>query len=260
MFKFAGRLQGVRRIDSFDSPGIGWPADVVTKIEGEDMRRLLLWFALFSMFPISAGAVEIYGNFPDTIHPGERYVIYSHGFIAEGTDPRPVSPKYGLYDFPALKQAIFNDGGFNLIAYQRPKNTDIAAYVKTLESWVHRLVQAGVAPSRITLVGFSRGSLLTAYASSDLASLGINTALLAICDHGDIERDPPGPPLMLGGNLLTIYETSDIYGSCAKLAARSHLSSFKEIAISTGKAHGAFFQPRPEWVQPLKAWIEKTNR
>jgi len=87
--------------------------------------------------------------------------------------------------------------------------------------------------------------------------LGINTALLAICEDGDFERDPP---LILGGNLLSIYETSDELGSCSKLAARSHLTSFKEVAISTGKGHGAFFQSLPEWMRPLRAWIAETNR
>jgi hypothetical protein len=61
-------------------------------------------------------------------------------------------------------------------------------------------------------------------------------------------------------NVLSIYETSDELGSCATLAARSHLTSFKEVAISTGKTHGAFFQPLPQWVKPLKTWISRTNR
>ena len=209
------------------------------------------------LVPISSGAVEIYEKFPHTIHAKERYVIYSHGLIVEGVDPKPISPKYGEYDFPGIKQALFSAGGFNLIAYQRPKNTDFDAYVKTLKSWVKRLLDAGVSPHRITLIGFSRGGQTTSYASSDLASDGINTALIAICKDGDFERDPP---LILGGTLLSIYETSDELGSCARLAARSHLVSFKEVAISTGKGHGAFFQPLPEWIRPLKSWIARTNR
>ena len=207
--------------------------------------------------PLGCQAVELYDHLPDAIHADERYVIYSHGLIVEGNDPKPISPRYGQYDFPAIKQALFSAGGFNLIAYQRPKNTDFNGYVETLKSWVRRLLKAGVPPSRITLVGFSRGGQTTAYASSDLAAEGINTALLAICTAGDFEREPP---LVLAGNLLSIYETSDELGSCAKLAARSHLVSFKEVAISTGRKHGAFFQPLPQWVQPLKAWIAETNR
>src|ERR1700730_10994879 len=53
---------------------------------------------------------------------------------------------------------------------------------------------------------------------------------------------------------------ADVVGSCSKLAARSHLTSFREIAITTGRKHGAFFGPLPEWVRSLRAWIAETNR
>jgi hypothetical protein len=222
----------------------------------ENKMHRILWLALAMLVPICSRAAEIYDRFPDTVRAGERYVIYSHGLIVEGDDPKPVSPKYGEYDFPAIKQALFSGGGFNLIAFQRPKSLD-DSYADTLKSWVRRLLDAGVKPSRITLVGFSRGAQLTALASSGLATAGINTALLAICEDGEVSQ---APGLILGGNLLSIYETSDELGSCAKLAGRSHLKSFQEVSISTGKKHGAFFQPLPQWIRPLKAWIAKTNR
>src|SRR5580698_276751 len=98
------------------------------------------------LMPLCCRAVELYDNFPDTIHANERYVIYSHGLIVEGDDPKPLSPKYGEYDFPGIKQALFSAGGFNLIAYQRPKNADFDGYVETLKSWVKRLLDAGVRP------------------------------------------------------------------------------------------------------------------
>jgi hypothetical protein len=221
------------------------------------LRPWIVFSILVVAFPFSTEAASIYTSFPDTVHSSERYVIYSHGLIAEGDDPRPISPKFGQYNFPAIKQAIFEGGGFNLIAYQRQRNADFDTYVATLEFWVRRLLDAGVKPSRITLVGFSRGGQLTAYASSNVASDGINTAILAICTGGDFYRDPP---LILRGNLLSIYETSDEVGSCAKLAARGHLLSFTEVAISTGRGHGAFFQPLPAWLAPLKEWIRRTNR
>jgi hypothetical protein len=216
-----------------------------------------------ALIPINARAVELYDHFPEKVHANERYVLYSHGLIAEGTDPRPVSPQYGQYDFPAIKQAIFAGGNFNLVAPQRPKDPDYNNYVSSVESWVHRLIKAGVKPSRITLVGFSRGGQLTAVISSRLSHEGINTAILAICQEGDFVSEPPFPGPehpALGGNFLSIYETSDIVGTCGKLAARSNLQSFKEVAISTGKAHAAFFRPMQEWVEPLKTWIAATNR
>jgi hypothetical protein len=69
-----------------------------------------------------------------------------------------------------------------------------------------------------------------------------------------------GAPIVLGGNVLSIYESSDTEGSCKALAARGHLDSFKEIVLSTGRGHGTFFQPDQRWVAPLKAWIAATNR
>jgi hypothetical protein len=222
--------------------------------------RAVLSVALLIMgIPSNSHAVQIYEELPADIHADERYVIFSHGLIAEGEDPKPISPKYGVYDFPAIKQALFMGGGFNLIAVQRKKGIEFDNHVSQLESSVRQLLKAGVKPSRITLVGFSRGGQLTAVASDHLASQGINTAILAICTDGDF-ADDSGPPLVFGGNFLSIYETSDELGSCATLAGRSHLTSFQEVAISTGHAHGAFFEPRAAWIRPLKAWIAKTNR
>ena len=223
------------------------------------MRLLAAALLLTVCAPLHAQAVQLYEQFPSEIHAGQRYVIFSHGFIAEGDDPKPISPKFGLYDFPALKQALFQGGGFNLIAVQRKKDQPFETHVSQLESWVHQLRAAGVAPSRITIVGFSRGAQITGVASGHLVAEGINTALLAICSDSDFVDDS-GTPLALGGNFLSIYETSDQYGSCAKVAKRSQLRSFKEVAISTGKAHGAFFEPRADWIQPLRAWISANSR
>jgi hypothetical protein len=157
-----------------------------------------------------------------------------------------------------LCQWLFDGGKFNLIAHQRPADTEIAAYVATLESWVRRLIDSGVRPSRITLVGFSRGGFLTAFASSRLKEFGVNTALMAVCREGGIEG---GPPVSLGGHFLSIYETTDVMHSCKTLAAQSSgLQSFEEVALSTGRRHGAFYEPLPEWVVPLKRWIRETNR
>lgn len=60
--------------------------------------------------------------------------------------------------------------------------------------------------------------------------------------------------------MLSIYETSDVAGTCAPLADDRALASFEEVAISTGRSHGAFHRPLAEWTEPLKRWIDETNR
>jgi hypothetical protein len=223
------------------------PANTVTQV--------LLLALILPVLPVHA--VDIYSTLPDKINPRERYVFYSHGLIVEGTDESPIHPEFGVYDFPAIKKALFKGGGFNLIAYHRPKNAEVEEHAVMLERWVRRLLAAGVPASRITIVGFSRGSGITAYASARLRDVGVNTALMGACTNGDIKSPEP---LVLVGNLLNIYETTDSVLSCVALAKHSNLNSFKEIAISTGKKHGAFLRPRPEWVSPLKEWIRETNK
>jgi pimeloyl-ACP methyl ester carboxylesterase len=213
---------------------------------------------LTTIFLISASHTdELYDAFPSEIHADQRYVFYSHGLIVEGENSRPEHPEYGVYEFPAIKHAIFENGGFNLIAHHRPKNTDMFSYADQLVAWVHQLIQSGVSPSNISLVGFSRGGQITALAANSLKDTGINTAIMAICSNGDFRIDQP---LSFGGHVLSIYETSDVVTSCNLLLERSvDAQSTKEVSITTGKKHGAFFTPLPEWIAPLKEWIRETN-
>lgn len=219
--------------------------------------RNLFIGVFFLLLPELLLAEELYPGVPDTIHAEQRYVIYSHGFIVEGDNPRPEHPVFGFYEFELIKQALFDEGEFNVIAYHRPANIPISEAVQQLVSWTQQLLDAGVEPSRITLVGFSRGGHLTGFAGSELRGTGINIGLLAACYMNDLVYDPP---VILSGKVLSIYETSDVADSCETLINRSEADDFREIAISTGLSHGAFFQPREAWLAPLKSWIKETNR
>jgi Phospholipase/Carboxylesterase len=198
-----------------------------------------------------AQAGELFTQFPKTINANEKYVFYSHGYIVEGSNPTPVHPRFGIYDFPAIKTALAASD-FNLIAYHRPANTNPEQWANKLADDVHALMAAGVPPQNITLLGFSRGGMITALASSNLALEKLNTILMASCGGWINAR----PKLKLAGRVLSIYETSDRFGTCKKLIERSeNVTLFTEIAISTGKEHGAFFTPRKEWVDPVLKWI-----
>jgi hypothetical protein len=62
----------------------------------------------------------------------------------------------------------------------------------------------------------------------------------------------------LHGRLLSIYESTDAALSCKELANRSvGLSSFQEIAITTGREHGAFYEPLAVWIEPLTEWTQQ---
>lgn len=211
---------------------------------------LTIGFAMTANFA-DARAGTLYTAFPAHINPAEKYVFYSHGFIVEGTNETPAHPRFGTYDFPAIKAAL-SASDFTLIAYHRPAGTDPKAWADKLAKDVHTLITAGVPTRNITLMGFSRGGMITALASSQLSMPDLNTILMASCGGWIDAR----PEIKLAGKVLSVYETSDRFGTCQKLIERSeNVTAFTEIAISTGKEHGAFFTPRNEWVEPVLRWI-----
>ncbi len=196
----------------------------------------------------------LYDNFPDEIDPQAKYLFYSHGFIVEGDDPKPVHPRWGSYDFPKVKESLLGIG-HHLIAYHRPAGTDAHEHAKKLSNEAKVLIAKGVAPENITFIGFSRGGSISILVSDMLKDKDLNFAILAAC--GSYIND--NQTIEFYGNILSIRETSDdLVDSCAPLAERSSkLTSFKEITISTGKEHGAFYRPEPEWLDPLSRWIKR---
>jgi len=197
-------------------------------------------------------AAEVFTSFPTKIHANEKYVFYSHGYIVEGDNPTPISSRWGMYDFPQIKNDL-SDEHYNLIAYHRAKDTDPRTFAKKLAADINSLIKHGVQYKNITLVGFSRGGAITALTSNEVKADQMNIIILAGC--GKLVTN--NRDVKVYGNVYSIYETSDGVGSCQHLIDRSkQVKSFEEIAISTGKEHGAFYNPIPEWIIPVKRWIK----
>ena len=204
------------------------------------------------MLATGAHAGTVYEYFPDEIRPQETYVFYSHGFIVEGDNPTPVSPRWGTYEFPTIKQAL-SDDSYNLIAYHRAKGTDPRLYARKLSMDIKALVAAGVPYENIYLVGFSRGGAITGLTSHLVASDKLNAIILAGC--GGFLRN--NPEVDLHGRVYSVYETTDGVGSCQYVIDRSPgVTAFTELAITTGKGHGAFYTPIETWLTPVKHWIK----
>ena len=223
-----------------------------TKIFSDTRKVFQLFILCIILFQASPTGSEADRDvFFGEIDKAGVYVIYSHGRILEGNSVQPVHPKWGVYDFPAITDALVKETDWHLIAEHRDANTDINQYSDHLVTLVMKLLEGGVKAGSINLIGFSKGGIITSLASTKLADTGINTILLASC-WGKSEKLPE---LHIHGKLLSIYEVSDSAGTCEYLTNKDN-SDFTEISISTGKEHGAFYKPLEEWVVPVKKWIK----
>jgi len=198
-------------------------------------------------------AGELLTSFPTEINANEKYVFYSHGYIVEGNNPTPVSSRWGMYEYPKIKKTLSNDT-YNLIAYHRPKDTNPRTFAKKLALDIKMLVKNGVPYKNIFLLGFSRGGAITVLTSNEVKADEMNIIILAGCG-GFVTNNLD---VKVYGNVFSIYETTDGVGSCQHLIDRSEqVKHFEEIAITTGKGHGAFYTPIPEWIIPVKRWINQ---
>jgi Tol biopolymer transport system component len=197
----------------------------------------------------------IFSAIPEQIDTQAHYVIYLHGKIVEDQGAQnPTDPRFGIYDYSGILNALAADGN-QVISEVRPANTG-PEYASHVVEQINALMNAGVPPENITVVGFSKGGALAILASSQLNNDRVKYVILAgSCLVDALEQDPS---IVFHGQVLSLYEAGDEYGqSCQQIADRSPSSIFEEIRLDTGLAHGEFYLPRVEWMVPVLDWIEK---
>lgn len=191
-------------------------------------------------------------NVPGSFEPEKKYVFYLHGAIVQAQGENAVSPTYGKYMYRAILDS-FRKQKFNIISEVRPGNATAEAYAYKVATQVDSLLQLGVLPRNITIVGASAGAGIALEVAIILENRNINYALLGICSESSPNRYN-GKKIC--GNFFSVFEASDGPGSCYKLLYnRSCVSGFKEIKLNLGNGHGFLYQPYKEWMAPLIDWI-----
>jgi len=139
-----------------------------------------------------------------------------------------------------------------VISEARPAGTDGTAYAEKTAKQVGALLSGGVSPGHITVVGFSKGGGIAITASSILSEEGLNFVFMGACGPWLDSR----PEIVPRGRLLALREASDdMVGSCNGLFSRTGDEAVhQEIVIDVGGGHGAFYRPRPEWIDPVVEW------
>jgi hypothetical protein len=195
--------------------------------------------------------------FPPRIDSSARYLFYVHGRIIEDQGIPAISPEHGEYKYADIL-ATLQSYGFVVISERRLKDTDVEVYAERLVAQVESLVDSGVPPSSITVVGASKGAAIAVLVSNLLHDADLNYVLLGSC-HPDMVRDWVASGTTLSGNVLSIYDFADeeFSGSCQDLFTLSEgrgLARHEEIVLQVGTGHGVLYQPLDEWILPTVQW------
>jgi hypothetical protein len=196
--------------------------------------------------------------FPTTISAYTKYLIYLHGKIIEDQGIPAVSPEFGEYEYQAILEKL-ESYGFTVISEPRAKNTDGLDYGKRVSDQIRKLLDAGVPPENISVIGASKGGGIAIYVSHLLDNPKIQYVIMAICSPEEISRLKESG-ITLTGKVLSIYDSADtLAGSCMDLFEFSKgegLSDSKEIVLNLGIGHGILYKPLDDWMQPAVEWVQ----
>lgn len=181
-----------------------------------------------------------------------HYLFYLHGLIVEEAGVRPKSEEHGYYEYKIILERLAQEG-FVVISEAREKGTQVKPYAENIASQIKKLLANNVPPGNITVVGASKGGIITAYVSTVLREKGINYVFLA----GLFEKCLTDENLKLYGNVLSIHDRSDKLSITPSLYFhRSNgLGRFKEIVLGLDIGHGLIYRPYREWIDPLLEWV-----
>lgn len=182
------------------------------------------------------------------IDTNAKYLFYLHGRIIEEEGINAVSQRFGAYEYQQILQT-FVDKGFVVISEPRPKGTDVQQYAAKVVGQINSLVQAGVPPRKITVVGASKGGSIAVATSGQLKNRDINFALVAACGNSNMY-----------GNVLSVWDYLDDTGAamCGKYFAQAAgLNRHKEVELRVGLGHGILYRPLKDWVDLVIEWANQ---
>lgn len=196
---------------------------------------------------------SILQHVPDHPDLSSHYLFYLHGLIVEEAGIRPKSEEHGYYEYQLILDALAQEG-FTVISETREKGTQVLAYAEKIGSEIRQLLAGGISPANITVVGASKGGIISAYISNLLRDKNLNYAILS----GLFEKCLVDDNLRLYGNVLSIHDRADKQSMTPALYfQRSEgLGKFTALVLSLDIGHGLIYRPYREWIDPLLAWVK----
>ena len=192
----------------------------------------------------------------------KRYLFYMHGAWVERHGLNEAHPVHGVYKYHDIVRA-FETNGYEVISEIRTGDTPFGQYADQVASQVQSLIEKGVPPGRITVLGHSKGGLMTLIVASRVEEPEVNYVVLAGCGRQGTSFRRPYQIFLdqdaqrLKGRVFSIYDSADQEaGSCEEAFSQATDTETKEAVLHTGQGHGLFYSPHPAWIEKIAEWIQ----
>lgn len=186
----------------------------------------------------------------------DRFIFFLHNRFLEEHELNDSHPEFGRTHYLEII-AEFEKNGLKVISEKRNGNVNARDYAVLVSHQIDSLLNNGIAPKNITIVGTSKGGYIAQYVSTLSNNLDLNFVFIASHQNSDIQNIPE---INYCGNILNIFEKSDPFGVSAiqrKEQSTCTISHFKEIELNTGLGHGFLFKPLKEWIAPTIKWANE---
>lgn len=189
----------------------------------------------------------------------QKYIFFLHNRYLQEFGLESVHAEYGRVEYPEIIEA-FQKQKINVISEVRPKNTNWKEYALKVKSQIDSLLDKGIKPEHITVVGTSMGGYIAQEVSGLMKNKSIKYVFIGCCSDDD-HLDSKSP--VYYGSILSIFEKSDDIGrSCQKMKDKSGSSvvKYKDIELNTGLKHGYLFKALPAWLEPTIRWVKGEDK
>ena len=226
-----------------------------------------------SLMLSNAGATVLKDVSPSPETNG-HYLFFMHGLFPEARGADAFHPPFNRrYETTALAKA-FSDKGFIVITEIRKKGTQIEEYAKKVGGQIKQLINAGVSPANISVVGHSKGGAIGLIVPSVVSDENVSYVILAGCALPTTTSIGPHNPRAeftttiqnyaptAKGKMLSLYdEQDDIMKTCSEYATSAPGIKMEEKELKTGVrpgyGHAVFYSPDPKWLDIVVGWLKK---
>lgn len=193
-----------------------------------------------------------------------KYIFFLHNRFLEEHGLNEEHPQYGRTEYKEIVSE-FERNGFVVISEIRKGNVNARDYAEGVLEQMDSLIQKGVSPKNITVVGTSKGGYIAQYVSTLANNTNLNFVFVASFQESDVVNIPD---INYCGNILSIYDRSDPFGVSPikrKENSTCEISHYGEVELDTKMGHGFLFKPLKDWLEPTMMWangnftLEKEN-